>query len=165
MIALPFATAPSPLDYRLLLNQYNEQLEFKFVDDNVPNRGVEKNNPTVQTDQFVVTVDYQQTIQQVAATDSPNSNGLAGGAGLAIHHEPGLWLHMKNEITDGLNIARLATIPHGDSVLALGKSSRHAGYQVSPISTACRRGSLKTWTAIPTCARTSNSTITRLRGT
>ena len=36
MIALPFATAPSPLDYRLLLNQYNEVLEFKFVDDNVP---------------------------------------------------------------------------------------------------------------------------------
>lgn len=126
MTALPFATAPSPLDYRLLLNQYDEQLEFKFVDENVPNRGVEKNNPTVQTDQFVVTLDYQQTIQQVAAVDFPDSK-LAGKAGLAIHHEPGLWLHMKNEITDSLNIARLATIPHGDSVLALGRSSVHAG--------------------------------------
>ena len=132
MIALPFATAPSPLDYRLLLNQYNEQLEFKLVDDNVPNRGVEKNNPTVQTDQFVVTVDYQQTIQQVAATDSPDSGGLAGAAGLAIHHEPGLWLHLKNQITDGLNIARLATIPHGDSVLALGQSSEHTGASCIP---------------------------------
>lgn len=132
MIALPFATAPSPLDYRLLLNQYNEQLEFKFVDDNVPNRGVEKNNPTVQTDQFVVTLDYQQTIQQVAAADSPDSGGLAGGAGLAIHHEPGLWLHIKNQITDGLNIARLATIPHGDSVLALGQSSKHTGASCIP---------------------------------
>lgn len=132
MIALPFATAPSPLDYRLLLNQYNEQLEFKLVDDNVPNRGVEKNNPTVQTDQFVVTVDYQQTIQQVAATDSPDSGGLAGAAGLAIHHEPGLWLHLKNQVTDGLNIARLATIPHGDSVLALGQSSEHTGASCIP---------------------------------
>jgi len=132
MIALPFATAPSPLDYRLLLNQYNETLEFKLVDDNVPNRGVEKNAPTVQTDQFVVTVDYQQSIQQVAATDSPDSGGLAGAAGLPIHHEPGLWLHMKNQITDGLNIARLATIPHGDSVLALGQSSKHAGASCIP---------------------------------
>lgn len=135
MIALPFSTAPSPLDYRLLLNQYNEQLEFKFVDDNVPNRGVDKNTPptpTTQTDQFVVTLDYQQTIQQVAATDSPDSGGLAGAAGLAIHHEPGLWLHMKNQVTDGLDIARLATIPHGDSVLALGQSSEHAGASCIP---------------------------------
>jgi len=127
MIALPFATAPSPLDYRLLLNQYDEQLEFTFVDDNVPNRGVDKSTPTVQTDQFVVTVDYQQTIQQVAAVDFPDSKGLAGPGGLAIHHEPGLWLHMKNQITDGLDLARLATIPHGDSVLALGQSSEHSG--------------------------------------
>lgn len=132
MTALPFATAPSPLDYRLLLNQYNEQLEFKLVDNNVPNRGVEKNNPTVQTDQFVVTIDYLQKIQQVAAVDSPEGNGLAGPPGLAIHHEPGLWLHMKNQITDGLDIARLATIPHGDSVLALGRSSVHAGASSIP---------------------------------
>ena len=132
MTALPFATAPSPFDYRLLLNQYDEQLEFRFVDNNVPNRGVEKNNPTVQTDQFVVTVDYQQTIQQVAATDFPDSKGLAGGPGQAIHHEPGLFLHMKNEITDGLDIARLASIPHGDSVMALGQSSVHDGASCIP---------------------------------
>lgn len=132
MIALPFATAPSPLDYRLLLNQYNEQLEFRLVDNNVPNRGVDKDRtPTAETDQFIVTLDYQQTIQQVAAVDSENST-LAGPAGLPIHHEPGLWLHMKDEITDGLDIARLATIPHGDSVLALGQSSEHAGASCIP---------------------------------
>ncbi|MHC9063706.1 heme-binding protein [Nitrospira sp. CMX1] len=133
MIALPFSTAPSPLDYRLLLNQYNETLRFDFVDDNVPNRGVDKNfTPTVQTDQFIVTLDYQQTIEQVAATDSPDSGGLAGKPGLAIHHEPGLWLHMKSQITDGFDIARLATIPHGDAVLALGQSSEHAGASCIP---------------------------------
>ncbi|MBS0183210.1 MAG: hypothetical protein JSS39_12475 [Nitrospira sp.] len=135
MIALPFSTAPSPLDYRLLLNQYNEQLEFKLVDDDVPNRGVDKNpppTPTAQTDQLVVTIDYQQTIQQVAAVDSPDSGGLAGAPGLPIHHEPGLWLHMKNQVTDGLDIARLATIPHGDSVLALGASSVHDGTSCIP---------------------------------
>lgn len=34
---------------------------------------------------------------------------------------------MANEITDGLDIARLATIPHGDSVLALGRSETIEG--------------------------------------
>ncbi len=39
MIALPFETPP-PLDYRLLLNQYEERLTFTLVDKAVPNRGV-----------------------------------------------------------------------------------------------------------------------------
>ena len=34
---------------------------------------------------------------------------------------------MVNENTNGLNIARLATIPHGDSVLALGKFEEISG--------------------------------------
>ena len=136
MIALPFV-APLPLppelsfpiNYRLLVNQYNEELEFTLVDKAVPNRGVRLGlGPDANTDQFLVTLDYQQKIAQVAADDFPKS-GLAGGPGLAIHHEPGLWLHMTNGITDSLNIARLATIPHGDSVLALGQSSEHPGTQ------------------------------------
>ena len=132
MIALPFVApkdANFPFNYRLLLNQYNEELEFTLVDKAVPNRGVRLGlGPDANTDQFLVTLDYQQKIAQIAADDFPKS-GLAGGPGLAIHHEPGLWLHMTNGITDGLNIARLATIPHGDSVLALGQSSEHPGTQ------------------------------------
>jgi len=90
MIALPFATAPSPLNYRLLLNQYDEELEFTLVDKAVPNRGIRANGATtVEADQFLVTLDYQQQITQVAAEDFPKS-GKAGAAGLAIHHEPGL---------------------------------------------------------------------------
>lgn len=124
MIALPFATRPgSPLDYRLLLNQYNEELEFFLVDKGVPNRGVKRNgNATVQTDQLIVTIDYEQDIRQIVAEDFPVS-GKAGDPGLAIHHEPGLWLHMLDQVKEGLDIARLATIPHGDSVLAMGRSS------------------------------------------
>jgi hypothetical protein len=132
MIALPFAAPPpSRLNYRLLVNQYNEELEFTLVDKAVPNRGIQTNGPTVQTDQLLVTLDYQQKINQVAADDFPQS-GKAGAAGLAIHHEPGLWLYMINEITDGLDIARLATIPHGDSVLALGKSGESTGASAIP---------------------------------
>ncbi len=123
MIALPFATEPgSRLNYRLLVNQFNEELEFTLVDKAVPNRGIRRNGDAVDADQFVVTLDYEQQISQIVADDSPKS-GKAGAPNLAIHHEPGLWLHMANEIIDDLNIARLATIPHGDSVLALGRSS------------------------------------------
>jgi hypothetical protein len=122
MIALPFATEPdSRLNYRLLVNQYNEDLNFSLVDKAVPNRGIQRNGVTVNADQSVVTLDYQQSINQIAADDFPLS-GLAGVAGLPIHHEPGLWLNMADEKTDGLNIARLSSIPHGDSVLALGTS-------------------------------------------
>ena len=132
MIALPFVAPPPsgvpfPLNYRLLVNQYNEELEFSLVDKAVPNRGVRLAPGTpANTDQFLVTLDYQQSINQIAADDFPKS-GLAGPVGAAIHHEPGLWLHMINGITDSLNIARLASIPHGDSVLALGQSSEHPG--------------------------------------
>lgn len=133
MIALPFAATPaSSLDYRLLLNQYNEELKFEYVDDDIPNRGVFRTGGlTINTDQFLVALDYEQTIVQIDAEDNPPS-GLAGGPNLAIHHEPGLWLHMHNELRDGLDLARLATIPHGDSVLALGRSSTAPGGPVIP---------------------------------
>jgi hypothetical protein len=125
MIALPFPTGAH--DYRLLNNQYNEVLTFQLVDKNVPNRGL-------NGDQEVFTVDYVQAIDQIAAADSPES-GLAGGAGLAIHHEPGLWLHMKDHITGDLDIARLSSIPHGDSVMALGHSAKSkTGFDIPNIS-------------------------------
>jgi len=132
MIALPFAAAPgSPIDYRLLLNQYNEELKFTVVDKAVPNRGVKRNGVTTNTDQFVVTLDYEQVIQQVAAEDQPVS-GLAGNPGIAIHHEPGLWLHMTNETDERSDIGRLGTIPHGDALLALGKGVVSAGPPTIP---------------------------------
>ncbi|TMO55830.1 heme-binding protein [Pseudoalteromonas aurantia] len=125
MIALPFPTGE--LNYRLLNNQYNETLTFQLVDKNVPNRGI-------NGDQEVETIDYVQQIEQIAAADFPDS-GLAGGAGLAIHHEPGLWLYMKNHTTDDLNIARLSSIPHGDSLMALGKSAQSkTGFEIPKIS-------------------------------
>lgn len=146
MIALPFHNAPSPpagFKFRLLMNQYNEELQFTFVDDDVPNRGLSRPSQP-DFDQFVVTLDYQQKIAQVVAKDRPDSGGLAGAAGLPIHHEPGLWLYEKNrrskddQIKDEvvseveLDVARLASIPHGNSVLALGKSEVHEGMPPIP---------------------------------
>ncbi|MEQ8901681.1 MAG: heme-binding protein [Roseovarius sp.] len=120
MIALPFAADDNPFAYRLLMNHYEEELKFSLVDKAVPNRGIDRAAGT-NTDQFVVTLDFEQMIKQIDAEDQPDS-GLAGPADLPIHHEPGLWLHMTNERTDDLDIARLSTVPHGDSILALGRS-------------------------------------------
>jgi hypothetical protein len=145
MIALPFQNAPAPpagFKFRVLMNQYDEELQFTFVDDNVPNRGLTRPGDP-DSDQFVVTLDYQQKIKQVVAEDRPVS-GLAGPPGLAIHHEPGLWLYEKNRRSKDdqiqgnvvseveLDVARLASIPHGNSVLALGKSERHKGMPEIP---------------------------------
>ena len=65
MIALPFAATGAP-PFRLLLNQYDEELEFTLVDKAVPNRGL-GGPPPSEKDQLVVTLDYQQSIRQVAA--------------------------------------------------------------------------------------------------
>lgn len=128
LIALPFSEGK--FNYRLLMNQYDEKLVFSTVDKGVPNRGLDTSglSPESETagDQFITVLSYLQTITQIAAEDSPNS-GLAGAPNLAIHEEPGLWLNMLNKQTNSLNIARLATIPHGDSVMALGKSEQHSG--------------------------------------
>ena len=123
MIALPFFSAGNP-PYRLLVNQYDEVLNFSLVDKAVPNRGLSDARDE-QVDQAVVTIDYEQTIRQVAADDFPLS-GLAGDKCLAIHHEPGLFLHTlpipdhQHEFQE-FSIGRLATVPHGDVALALGK--------------------------------------------
>jgi hypothetical protein len=128
MIALPFKDAPTgTAPFRILMNQYDEDLKFTFVDDKVPNRGV-------AVDQEVATLDYQQSITQQVAEDFPAST-VAGPAGHAIHHEPGLWIHVKNHQTEDINVARLASIPHGNSLLALGHSSEQDGMpDIPPIN-------------------------------
>jgi hypothetical protein len=124
MIALPFGPPPGATfrpPYRLLMNQYNENFVFDLVDKAVPNRGIAPGatGPT-SADQLLVTLDYEQGVKQVVAEDFP-STGLGGAPKAAIHHEPGLFLHMTDPLNeDNTEIARLATIPHGDSVLAMG---------------------------------------------
>jgi hypothetical protein len=127
LIALPFATPPGAgFNYRVLMNQYNERLVITTKDTAVPNRGIRPNPPTggatTETDQALVALDYEQGVVHIATDDSPSSS-LTQPVGSAIHHEPGLFLFMKSQVDDGVDIARLGTIPHGDSVLALGRST------------------------------------------
>jgi hypothetical protein len=129
MIALPLDAAHSggrPDAFRVLLNQFDETLEFTNAlipaqgsasPGGVPNRGT-------PNDQFLNGLQYIQHIDQLTAIDSLGSTISPVGAA-AIHHEPGFFLrivdqHAKNEKGETLEIARLGTIPHGDSVAALG---------------------------------------------
>ncbi len=136
MIALPFATNPdSPINYRLLVNQYDELLNFSQIDGPVPNRGISlpPSGTSVDTDQKLMALDYVQTINQIAVDDFPRSSDETRGPVCApIHHEPGLWLHIINENTANIDIARLGTVPHGDSLLALGISDEVNGKPTIP---------------------------------
>lgn len=133
MIALPFGTPGSFGDFRLLLNQANERLDFNLVDLGVQNRGAN------HQDQHLAALRYMQAINQIAAIDAasdPQGNILVPATQdtkdtpkgpAAIHLEPGILLHLANRAGPATNLdqpgpdlARLANIPHGDAVLALG---------------------------------------------
>lgn len=142
MIALPFKDSPGK--FRVLMNQYDETLKFTSIDGPVPNRGLPGITDTSgDNDQFLMALDYEQTINQVVAEDFPDSGGLAGGPKDPIHHEPGLWLYIQNMRTRNtdavfnpdpqmIDIARLATIPHGNSVTAIGTSAKVDGLAPIP---------------------------------
>jgi hypothetical protein len=137
MIALPFDKSPN--GYRLLMNQYNEALDFFLVDAGVPNRGVDPVT-SLATDQTVVALSYTQIITQIASEDSylekisgssstlSKSNISDRFDGQPIHHEPGLWLYMTNNNISGddprikIDLARMGSIPHGNSFTAVGSS-------------------------------------------
>lgn len=129
MIALPFGGPTNKgLNYRLLLNQYNETLTFDELAGPVPNRGIAKTpcGNVEEADQFIGAIQYFQKIDQIAVGDFPPST-LGGEPGATIHEETGMWLHMTNETTAKLDIARMGTIPHGDTVLGLGTGKEFQG--------------------------------------
>ena len=126
MIALPFKEPDRQIagqisDFRLLLNQFNETLEFSIVDKGVPNRGAAFAE-IFDRDQHLAALQYVQAIEQIAAVDVPATADTPDTpkAAATIHHEPGLFLHLMSQTNGGPDVARLATIPHGDAVLALG---------------------------------------------
>ncbi len=125
MIALPFGGDPNGNGYRILMNQYDEELHFSVVDKGIPNRGFgfdSTNNQTFVSDQTIVALDYDQKITQITAEDFPKSGETTKFNGQAIHKEPGLWLYMTDQNTAGINIARLGSIPHGNSIMAVGRA-------------------------------------------
>lgn len=98
-------------DHFLELNMTVEQLEFREIPGLIPNRGL------LQGDLTMAGVHY---LQQISDNLVP-PNGL--------HIEPGVWLTVP-ATTDPLvpaSIARLASIPHGTTVLAQGVVTETSG--------------------------------------
>lgn len=110
----PFTPTPLPLapigpdDNVLELNLTQETLTFSAPLGSIPNRGF------VQGDIFLNGVPYIQSIQDVTVPTQP----------VGIHFEPGVWLAAPETTNpDETNtFIRMASIPHGTTVLAQGTS-------------------------------------------
>jgi hypothetical protein len=103
----PFhATPPVPVtqDRFLELNLTDETLEFEEIQGPIPNRGF------LQGDISMFGVTYLQKVSDL----------VAGG----IHIEPGIWASVPKTTNplESETVARLASIPHGATVLAQGTS-------------------------------------------
>ena len=105
---------PVSSDNILELNLTSESMSFSPSLGNVPNRG---SNP--QGDIFLNGVPYLQAIKDVTT----------GPPGTGIHLEPGLWVIVPSttDPAEGVTLARMASIPHGTTILAQGTSTTFSG--------------------------------------
>jgi hypothetical protein len=103
LIAVPnFASGPNA--FRLILRPYIEVITFTPIGAQVPDRGA-------KSDLFITGLVYEMRICD-AETNEP------------LHLETGMWFYLPGQEQE---IARSATIPHGDAMLALGSHLSHPG--------------------------------------
>ena len=109
LIALPNGQQNNqPSIFRLMLNNTVETLTFGALGGAVPNRGGQDASGKPVQDIFFKGLHY---FQQVS-----DAKSFAG-----LHVEPGLWLNLPG------SLARLGTVPHGDSLLAQGSGDAFLG--------------------------------------
>lgn len=113
LISVP-APPPSPFSpsdgFTLEVIPYQETLTFQPAFISAGNRS----SPNSENIYGLI---YQQNISSLCNTELCNNMGFGVGAGL--HAETGMFLYL----TDTQQIVRLATIPHGNSILAIGTAS------------------------------------------
>jgi hypothetical protein len=114
---LPIPVAGS--DNILELNLTEETLTFSQSLGSVPNRG------TLQADAFLNGVPYLQSISDVTVLNQK----------VGIHLEPGLWMCVPPTVApaEGQTVARMASIPHGTTIVAQGTSSVIPGKPTIPV--------------------------------
>ena len=97
---------PAPGDNLLELNLTSETLSFSPSLGSIPNRG------TLQDDIFLNGVPYVQSINDVTNPAPPTG----------IHFEPGIWLSVPATTNpqEPISLARMASIPHGTTIVAQG---------------------------------------------
>jgi len=105
-------------DNVLELNLTEETLSFSPSLGAVPNRG------EVQADITLNGIPYLQVINDVTIA----------GQSTGIHVEPGLWMAVPStsDPNEGATFVRMASIPHGTTVLAQGKSTAITGKPAIP---------------------------------
>ncbi|RYY90721.1 MAG: hypothetical protein EOO15_01395 [Chitinophagaceae bacterium] len=116
-------TVPAPNAFAVEVIPYREEFTFTPVVVAL-NRGPIDAERQQQT-QTVTGLVYEQVVYSTCTTDYCAERGFsefnADGSPNVIHAETGLFLYAQN-YDGGFSIARLATVPHGNSVLALGNA-------------------------------------------
>ena len=119
------AATPTPLpipvagsDNVLELNLTSETLSFSKSLGSVPNRGM------MQGDVFLNGVPYLQSISDITVPSQPTG----------IHLEPGLWMIVPTttDPAEGQTLVRMASIPHGTTIVAQGTSVTIRGKPTIP---------------------------------
>jgi hypothetical protein len=95
-------------DHFLELNVTNDQIDLEVIKGSIPNRGL------VQGNLFMHGLTYLQQIS--------DSNVKVSGVPAGLHLEPGLWISIPptTDPKEAATIARLASIPHGTTILIQG---------------------------------------------
>ncbi|MDQ2727951.1 MAG: heme-binding protein [Actinomycetota bacterium] len=109
-------------DQFLELNLTDETLSFDPVPGDIPNRGL------LQGDIRMAGLHYLQQISDANVIDSSTQKNAG------LHFEPGLWLAVP-ATTDPVvpqSVARLASIPHGTTIVAQGLMTTNAGGPAIP---------------------------------
>jgi hypothetical protein len=102
-------------DHFLELNVTTEEITFSAIPGAIPNRGLLQNDITMHG------LSYLQQIQ--------DTNIIVNGAPAGLHFEPGMWLNIPSttDPKQGGTVARLASIPHGTTILAQGTAKTTSG--------------------------------------
>lgn len=101
LISVPTTLPNGQETFRLLIAPYAETITFTPVGALVPNRG----GPA--GDMFVPALQYTAVVSDLV-TNQP------------LHVENGMWLLLTDPETGAQTVARLTSVPHGDSLLAVG---------------------------------------------
>ena len=106
-------------DRFLELNVTDETLEFDKINGQIPNRGL------LQPDIFMAGIRY---LQQISDSNIPLPNN-------GLHVEPGVWLNVPATTNPAVSatVARLASIPHGVTIVLQGLASQASGPPSIPV--------------------------------
>ena len=102
-------------DHFLELNVTNDRIDLEIIDGQIPNRGL------VQARIGLHGLTYLQQIS--------DANVQVNGAPAGLHIEPGVWINIPptTDPQEPATVARLASIPHGTTILVQGTATTAAG--------------------------------------